>query len=356
MVTILVIEDNEDVRENTAEILQLANYKVFTAEDGNKGVKMAKLTHPDIIICDIMMPNFNGYQVLSLLNEDKRTASIPFIFLSAKTERKAIRKGMNLGADDYLTKPFDEDELLQAVASRLKKNRSLKKEFSKEVEGLHQFFNEVSVNQSIENLSKDRQKITFNKKDLLFMEGDAAQALYFIQEGAVKAFKSTESGKSLVTGLFGPGQFLGQLSLLTEKGVYNHTAEALEYTEVYVIPKADFIKLLYGDALISNKFIAMISNDLIDLHEQLVTMAFSSVRERLAKVLLELYNKENLYNSKNMGIQISREDLASLIGTATETTIRMLTSFKEEQLVSIGVQHEIIITNLKKIEEIIFLS
>ncbi|WP_452228082.1 MULTISPECIES: response regulator [unclassified Lacinutrix] len=352
MIKILLIEDNQDVRENTAEILELANYDVCTAENGKKGVAMAKLTKPDIIICDIMMPELNGYDVLEELNKDKTTASIPFIFLTAKTERIDVRKGMNLGADDYLTKPFEENELLDAVACRLKKYNFLKKEFSRDIKGINQFFDEISTHEGMESLSADRNVVKFNKKEVLFMEGNAANTLYFIQKGAIKTHKTTESGKSLVTGLFGPGQFVGQLSLLTNKGTYRDTATVLEQTEVFEIPKTDFKTLLFGDKLISNKFITMISNDLIDLQEQLVNMAFSTVRQRLAKVLLDLSKKEILSTSKNKGIHISREDLASLIGTANETTIRMLTGFKEERLIIIGPHREIIIEDKTNLEEI----
>jgi DNA-binding response OmpR family regulator len=352
MTKILLIEDHQDVRENTAEILELANYEVITAEDGKKGLELAMRTQPDIIICDIMMPELNGYDVLLHLSKDEKTASIPFIFLTAKTERIAIRKGMNLGADDYLTKPFEESELLDAVASRLKKHSFLKKEFSKDIEGINQFFNEVSVHEGMESLSEDRKVETFNKKDFIFMEGDAANTLYFIQKGAIKTYKTTESGKYLVTGIFGPGQFVGQLSLLTNKGTYRDTATVLEQAEVFKIPKADFTTLLFSDKLISNKFITMISNDLIDLQEQLISMAFSSVRQRLAKVLLNLSENEILNNSKNKGISISREDLASLMGTATETIIRMLSDFKDEALISIGSHRKIIIEDKKSIEDI----
>lgn len=352
MKKILIIEDNQDVRENTAEILELANYEVTTAEDGKQGVALAKLTKPDVIICDIMMPELNGYDVLLQLNEDKITASTPFIFLTAKTERTDVRKGMNLGADDYLTKPFDEEELLGAVASRLYKHNFLKKEFSKDIKGIHQFFDEVSVHKGIESLSDNHSVVKFHKKDVLFMEGNAAHTLYFIQKGAIKTHKTTESGKTLVTGLFGPGQFVGQLSLLTNKGTYIDSATVLDETEVYEIPKIDFTSLLFGDKLISNKFITMISNDLIELQEQLISMAFFSVRQRLAKELLLLYKNEILNNSKNKGINISREDLGSLIGTATETAIRMLTEFKEEKLLMIGSQSEIIIQDKKSLEDI----
>src|ERR1700741_579535 len=136
---ILLIEDNNDVRENTAEILELANYKVFTAGNGKKGVELAQREKPDLIICDIMMPVLDGYGVLHLLSKTQETASIPFIFLTAKAERTDFRKGMEMGADDYVTKPFDDIELLNAIESRLKKSEILRKEFTKSIEGINDF-------------------------------------------------------------------------------------------------------------------------------------------------------------------------------------------------------------------------
>src|SRR3954471_17516952 len=129
MIHILLIEDNKEVRENTAEILELAGYNVSTAADGKKGVEEVNKRKPDLIICDIMMPVLDGYGVLHLLGKNEDTANIPFIFLTAKTERLEIRKGMEMGADDYITKPFDKIELLNAIESRLKKAESIKKEY-----------------------------------------------------------------------------------------------------------------------------------------------------------------------------------------------------------------------------------
>ena len=119
MKRILLIEDNKDVRENTADILELANYEVATAENGKVGVELAEKFRPDVVICDIMMPKLDGYGVLEMLGKNSATSSIPFIFLTAKTDRAEVRLGMNLGADDYLTKPFEEKELLEAISSRL---------------------------------------------------------------------------------------------------------------------------------------------------------------------------------------------------------------------------------------------
>jgi CRP/FNR family transcriptional regulator, cyclic AMP receptor protein len=120
MNTILLIEDNLEVRENTAEILELANYRVLTAENGKIGVEKALEEQPDLIICDIMMPVLDGYGVLHLLNKNEHLSNIPFIFLTAKAERLDFRKGMEMGADDYITKPFTDIELLNSGCVKLK--------------------------------------------------------------------------------------------------------------------------------------------------------------------------------------------------------------------------------------------
>ena len=103
---ILIIEDNEDIRESSMEILELAGYVVLQAENGKIGVELAQKHLPDMILCDIMMPELDGYGVLYLLSKNQNTGNIPFIFLTAKAERSDMRKGMEMGADDYLTKPI----------------------------------------------------------------------------------------------------------------------------------------------------------------------------------------------------------------------------------------------------------
>ncbi|MGV0024484.1 hybrid sensor histidine kinase/response regulator [Phormidesmis priestleyi] len=119
---ILVIEDEKDVRLNIVEILASGGFDSINAENGFVGIQMAKEASPDLIICDIKMPDFDGYGVLEELRQDPSTAMIPFIFLTAKTDRAEIRQGMNLGADDYLTKPFRRVDLLATIAARLKRH------------------------------------------------------------------------------------------------------------------------------------------------------------------------------------------------------------------------------------------
>jgi len=352
MKKILIIEDNEDVRENTADILELSNYSANTAENGKIGLEMATQQLPDVILCDIMMPELNGYEVLENLSKNNKTASIPFIFLTAKSEKTDMRKGMNLGADDYLTKPFTEKDLLDAIDSRLKKHDFLKKEFSRTIEGVSQFIEAASKYLDLNHLSSDYSLNKYKKRDIIYMEGNAANSLYFIKSGAVKTYKTTEKGKEFVTGLCGVGHFVGQLSLLSDNGAYIESAAVLENAELYEIPKQDFTTLIRASKDVANKFISLISNNLVDIQEQVVNVAYATVRQRVAKALLELHNNGILTDKEHNSICIAREDFAGLIGTATETAIRMLTEFKDEGFIAIGSARKIVIENEKALEDI----
>lgn len=352
MKKILLIEDNEDVRENTADILELENYNVMTAENGRIGVIRAKQFKPDLVVCDIMLPELDGYGVLQELSEDHSTSSIPFIFLTAKTNKSDVRLGMNLGADDYLTKPFEEKELLDAIAVRLKKNQFLKKEIARNLRGLTSFLEEASEIMDLESLSKSQELKNYEKKDIIFWEGDNAHSLFFIEKGTIKTYKSTEAGKEFVTGLYGPGDFIGQLSLLNNDGKYVENAMVIEDAQISAIPKSNFTKLLYGNPEVSQKFIGMISNNLIDVQKQLVAMAFAPVRQRAARTLIELLQKGIIKEKPNGGLGIPREDFAGMIGTATETAIRTLSDFKDEGLITTDHGRRIIILNEEGLKEI----
>ncbi|AFY39189.1 response regulator receiver modulated diguanylate cyclase/phosphodiesterase [[Leptolyngbya] sp. PCC 7376] len=129
MTNILLIEDTEILRMCTARILQKEQFAVTTAEDGQEGVAIALKTTPDLILCDVRMPRMDGYQVLEQLKQNPETRAIPFIFLSAKDARQDVRRGMYLGADDYLTKPFSRSELLEAIQSQLKKRAAIQSHY-----------------------------------------------------------------------------------------------------------------------------------------------------------------------------------------------------------------------------------
>ncbi len=335
MKTILLIEDNDEMRENTTEILELDNYKVIAAPNGKIGVELAQKNKIDLIICDVMMPVLDGYGVLHLLSKNPETASIPFIFLTAKAERSDFRKGMEMGADDYITKPFDDIELLNAVESRLKKNSILKLEYSKNIEGLNEFFSEIKNLEDLGKLSNERKTRIYKKKEAVFSEGSYPTGIYFINKGKVKTFKTNIDGKEFITGLHKEGDFIGYLALL-EEGKYSESAAVLEDAEVCLISKDDFFTLIYKNPSVSKKFIKMLSDNLAEKENELLKLAYNSVRKRVAEALITLKKRYQKDSTKDFTMSISREDLSNIAGTSPETAIRTLSDFKEEKLIQIN--------------------
>ncbi len=344
---ILLIEDNLAMRENTSEILELANYEVFTAENGKIGVDLARKHKPDLIVCDIMMPELDGYGVLHLLGKNEETAGIPFIFLTAKAEKTDFRKGMNLGADDYLTKPFDDIELLDAIEMRLKKTDTLKREFEKSAKGLDDFIDSAKDLADLSSLTNERSLRKYKPKETVFAEGNFPSALYLVNKGKVKTFKTNEAGKELITGVHKEGDFIGYVALL-EDITYNESAETLEETELYVIPRQDFFTLVYNNREVSRQFVRMLSNNLKETEERLIKLAYNSVRKRVAEALVMLHDRFKKPEDTQVTISMSREDLANIVGTATESVIRTLSDFKDEGLINIQ-KGAITILNLDKL-------
>ena len=136
MYKVLAIEDEDFVRSNIKEILELSDFEPILARDGEEGVEFALRYQPDLIICDIMMPKLDGCDVLKRLRQEEKTATTPFIFLTARAEHSDFRQGMSLGADDYLTKPFTPEELIESVTMRLQKQASLETQSGKQMEAL----------------------------------------------------------------------------------------------------------------------------------------------------------------------------------------------------------------------------
>jgi DNA-binding response OmpR family regulator len=330
---ILLIEDNKEMRENTAEILELSHFKVITASNGKEGVEKAQAEHPDLIICDIMMPVLDGYGVLHMLARNETTSGIPFIFLTAKAERTDLRKGMEMGADDYLTKPFDDIELLNAVEGRFRKIELLRKEFTKDLQGLNEFMIDAAGTDPLKKLSEEQDIRTYRKKETIYSDNNYPKGIYFVIKGKVKTFKTNESGKEFITGLYKEGDFFGHLALL-EESKYTDEAMALEDAEVCMIPKDSFQQLIYKNTEVSKKFMRMLSGNLQEKEEQLIKLAYNSVRKRVSEALVTLYNRYSKEGDK-FSMQISREDLANLAGTAPETAIRTLSDLKDEKLIDI---------------------
>lgn len=353
MRTILIIDDHSDIRENTAEILSLSGYKTITAENGKKGLEAAIKEKPDLVICDIMMPELDGYGVLHMLRKNEETTLTPFIFLSAKTERGDMRKGMDMGADDYIMKPFDDMELLNAVETRLKKFDILHDKYSPGEQGATELIKKLSGNGMLDINLSNYDTVRLSKKQTIYAEGKRPRFLYYVTEGKVKTYRIHEDGKEYITNLYTKGDFIGYLPLL-ENELYDETAEILEDAELLMIPKDDFLNVLYKDISIASAFVKIIARNVKEQEERLMQLAYGSLRKRVAKALLDIYTKfnkdgENLHKQLN----ISREDIAQYVGTATESLIRTLSDFKAEKLVE-TVEGKIRIVNLEKLQNMLF--
>lgn len=352
MRSLLIIDDHDDIRENIAEILSLAGYKTFTAENGKRGVETAIRERPDLIVCDIMMPELDGYGVLHLLKKNPETENIPFIFLTAKTERPDFRKGMEMGADDFITKPFDDIELLNAIEIRLKKYDILQKKYSSDEKGAAAMIDELRLSGLLDMKLGNYESSIFSKKTTLYSEGKRPKYLYYLNSGKVKAFRLHEDGKEYITNLFSPGDFIGYTALLENKS-YEDTAQALESSEVIMIPKEEFIELVFKDMNVATKFIKLIAQNVQEKEERLLNLAYGSLRKRVAKALIDIHDKFHKGVEKYPTLDISREDIAQYVGTATESLIRTLSDFKSEQLIEIR-EGKIHITNMEKLNHLLY--
>jgi len=328
---LLVIEDNTEVRENLTDILELSGFEVTAAVDGKDGVEKAVKVQPDLIICDVMMPNLDGFGVLNILSKRTETYGIPFVFLTAKTEKEDIRRGMTLGADDYVTKPFYKDELLRVVEIRLNKAEKLRKSGGNEQNKLVSFFNAAKGFEELKKLSNDKRERLFGRKESIFKEGDYPRYFYQLKSGKVKVFNTNDYGKELILQNIKPGDFFGYTPII-ENTEYQYSATAIEKSELVLIPREDFTNLLYANRDVSASFIKILANNVAKKEEQLLSLAYNSVRKRTANALLSIYAQQ-----ANKGeINVLREDLARMVGTAKESVIRILTEFKNDEWIDIN--------------------
>ncbi|WP_026810927.1 response regulator [Arenibacter latericius] len=333
MKTILLIEDDKALRENTEELLMLADYSVITAYNGRVGITMAKEHLPDIVVCDIMMPEIDGYGVLHELSTDENTKQIPFIFLSAKTENKEIRKGMAMGADDYLTKPFEEEDLINAIESRLAKVKLLQRSSTIGDQADGQVNNQLKTLSQLRQFFQENGELTtFNSGDIIYEEGDRSNLIYLITRGLIKCHSMDEDGKELITSLNKVDDFLGFNSFFNNDP-FLESATAMEKTELVGIPKRDLQELLENNKEISLQLVELLTGNISEIKSQLLQMAYSSVRKKTAQTLLQF--AEVMDKKTGDAIKISRNDLASVAGIATESLIRTLSGFKKEGLIAI---------------------
>jgi CheY-like chemotaxis protein len=350
MTKILLVEDNDEIRENTREILELANYQIATAANGKEGYAMALRETPDLIICDIMMPVLDGYGLLHLISKNESLKSIPFIFLTAKTERIDFRKGMEMGADDYITKPFTDIELMNAIESRLKKIKFFQ-DHANSTQSLNDFYDEIKNEDALENLTKSETINDYKKKQRIYAEGNYPHGLFYLISGKIRTYKSNDNGKELTISLYNAGDFFGYNALL-ENTSYKENAETLEKSEVSIISREDFEILINNNKQVAGKFIKLLAQHVTEKEDQLINLAYNSLRKRVADAIITLSKKYKEDGHSDFIIYISREDLAHIAGTTTESLIRTLTDFKNEKLIEAEVGY-VKVLNEKKLESML---
>ena len=289
MKTIAVIEDNKGVRENLSEILELSGYQCVTAANGKTGIKEVRAHEPDLILCDVIMPELDGFGVLKILNSDPELMQIPFMFLTAKQDKSDFRKGMGLGADDYIIKPFDDIELLAAIEMRLNKASKLTA-IDNSDRGIRQFFDIAKGEKELNRLSEEREIRIYQKKDKIYKEGQFPKWIYFVVQGQVKTIQTNEFDKDLITHVYGEGDFFGFVPLLNGS-VYSDQAVTLQRTILRLIPVKDFKLLLFTNRDFTAKFIKMLVYHADHTEGQLIDLAYSSVRRKVANALLILEEK-----------------------------------------------------------------
>lgn len=346
--TILIVEDNSDIRENASRLLESAGYKTFTADNGKNGLESARKYTPDLILCDIMMPILDGYGVLRALENIPEMASVPFIFMTAKTEKADFRKGMDLGADDYLPKPFTGDDLLRVVSTRLKKSRLNRKSLENNADGTADFTDTAKTLNDINILTDHKTLKKVKKKEMLFMEGNSSNVLYLVVSGKIITYKTNEWGKKYTTEIYKEKDFLGYGSLFDE-GKHKESAIAIENSEIAIIPKQEFFQLLHANKEVSMKFLKLLSNNLSGSEEKLLKLAYDSARKRVAEALIFVSKKYNMNDKNECTFPLYRENISSLAGITPESVSRNLTDFKVEKLIETD-NGKIKIIDLRKLE------
>ncbi len=324
---ILVVEDNTEMRNNISEILEISNYEVYTAEDGLKGIQAVKEFNPDLIISDIMMPNLDGLGMLKILSQDDALSCIPLIFLTAKTEKDDFRKGMNLGAEDYLLKPFESKDLLEVIEIKLKKYQKIN--LASKGKTLKGVFNEVALlkNQRVIELLNSTEVSFLGKGSVIWQNEANINHIYYIESGVGKEYIDEIAGKDLIINLYKGNCFMGIDKLFQSN--YSSNLQIIAEAKLKVLPKSIFEEIIESENLMVSYH--EYTNYLIhNLTQRLAVNAYGNVREKVSFHLIQLYEI-----FKKEPINLTREDMAFYCGMAKETLIRMLSELKDDKLIKL---------------------
>lgn len=332
MKRILFIKEKPTADTTIINMLRFAGYDLTVETDGPAAVERALELLPDLILSGISVEGLDGFSILHLLRKNPDTLPIPFIFLTSRTGRADTRKAMEMGASDFISRPFIPAEVLNAIESRLSMAEKLKNAICEKYRSEMIF--EQTFTEALEELLEKSLLDNFKRRQLIFMEGSVPQYLFYIKSGKVKAFKTSQDGKELIVGLYSGGDFMGYIGLL-EEGVYRVSAQALEDSEIFIIPRDAFMELIRNNANFSLEFTRSLVEKNNYKADQMLQLAYHSLRKRVANAILFLKDKYTEGNNQSFSIKMTREELANISGTTTESLIRTLSDFKSEGLVEV---------------------
>jgi CheY-like chemotaxis protein len=314
MTDILVIEDDELVRESVLAVLESKGFRVLSAENGLIGIQMAEVHLPDLILCDILMPGLDGYEVLSALSSNPETQGIPFIFLTAKVEKANWRKAMKMGADDYLTKPFTTEELLEAIAGRFKRQMLLK-----------------TSRASKRKLSAGVERPTFRfatNQDIPLQQ----DSFWQVRHGLVKLNALLTEGEEIVIGWAIAPMIFGTSTMLP-----------VVHFEAKAIGKVELVQYSAQEVTNSPQLVKAL---LPRIHQSDALLAVCGQRradDRLKGLLLLLKKElgEPTAEGTRLKVRFTHQELASTIGTARATVTLLLNEFKQNGWIAVEHDHHL---------------
>lgn len=340
-----MIEEDISLRESISEMLLSSEYTLVTADNGRTGIERAIKDKPDLILCDMEMPNLNGYGIMNILSRHPVTKLTPFVFLTGRKGLENLGKGMGSGAADYLLKPFSKIELLNTLELSLRESQRVKQK---------EIFENTASGGLLKQISQEytswilagREIKKFGRKHVLYRENQKPAAVYNVISGILKECRMNESGKELITNMYAGGDFIGYRAIL-ENVNYSESVHVIEDAELMVIPREDFMELVDTDMIVAKKFLWLLSCDVHKMEEKLITMAYNSLRKKVALGIIEVADKfKNQVKGKPV-IPLSRDDLAHVVGSAPESMIRTLKEFKREKLIDVEAGHIIVLNDQK---------
>ena len=308
MTCILIIEDEDLIRESLEDLLLAEGFKVITAENGERGMHLAKQNQPDLILCDVRMPIFNGYEVLEWLRQDKELSTVPFLFLTSMMDRHSTRKGMSLGADDYLEKPCTKDELLAAIAARLGKQKAIDQRIAEKMDALRR-----SITLSLPHELQTPLSGIMGLSELLMIENEELipEEVYEYAEGI---HRSAERLQRLIQNYL----LYSKLMLLRSQGQTRFTAPYPCNSQMIISKIGDRKVKEYArtndlEMDLAEFDLAVSSEDFIKIVDELVDNAFkySNPRSKVA-IRTQVIDQQWIFTIQDSGRGMNENQIANI--------------------------------------------